>query len=175
VFIFFPQWCKSVVMILIDQQLNLCKHFKNDIETIRHKLICDDTWVSSLSLMVKEVKNIEIPSHQTKGTIKTQNPKDKTITWNKETQWQDNMNLYKNQRWNQVFRKGKHFLLRMRHHVMSTQPCNQILTKVMNGRENCSFICKTINLGHKTYRLVIFKIINLKYEIKSLQLVLFCI
>jgi len=22
--------------------------------------------------------------------------------------WQDNMNLYENQRWNQVFRKGKH-------------------------------------------------------------------
>jgi len=32
------------------------------------------------------VKNIEIPSVQTKGTLKTQNPKDKTITWNKETQ-----------------------------------------------------------------------------------------
>jgi len=29
--------------------------------------------------------------------------------------WQDNMNLYKNQSWNQVLRKGKHFLLRMRH------------------------------------------------------------
>jgi len=27
---------------------------------------------------------------------------------------QDNMNLYENQRWNQVLRKGKHFLLRMR-------------------------------------------------------------
>jgi len=30
-------------------------------------------------------------------------------------EWQDNMNLYENQRWNQVLRKGKHFLLRMRH------------------------------------------------------------
>jgi len=29
--------------------------------------------------------------------------------------WQDNMNLYANQRWNQVLRKDKHFLLRMRH------------------------------------------------------------
>jgi len=27
--------------------------------------------------------------------------------------WQDNMNLYENQRWNQMLRKGKHFLLRM--------------------------------------------------------------
>jgi len=27
-----------------------------------------------------------IPSNQTKGTIKTQNPKDKTTTWNKEAQ-----------------------------------------------------------------------------------------
>jgi len=33
-----------------------------------------------------EVKNIEIPSNQTKGTIKTQDPKDKTLTCNKETQ-----------------------------------------------------------------------------------------
>jgi len=32
-----------------------------------------------------EVKN-KITSNQTKGTIRTQNPKDKTITWNKETQ-----------------------------------------------------------------------------------------
>jgi len=30
-------------------------------------------------------KNIEIPRNHTTGTIKTQNPKDKTITWNKET------------------------------------------------------------------------------------------
>jgi len=27
-----------------------------------------------------KVKNVEIPSNQTKGTIKTQYPKDKTIT-----------------------------------------------------------------------------------------------
>jgi len=33
-----------------------------------------------------KLKNIYIPSNQTKGTIKTQNSKDKTITWNKETQ-----------------------------------------------------------------------------------------
>jgi len=31
-------------------------------------------------------KNIYIPSSQTKGTIKTQKTKDKTITGNKETQ-----------------------------------------------------------------------------------------
>jgi len=31
-------------------------------------------------------KKILIPCNQTKGTIKTQNPKDKTITRNKETQ-----------------------------------------------------------------------------------------
>jgi len=30
-------------------------------------------------------KNIDIPSNQTKGTIKTPNPKYMTITWNKET------------------------------------------------------------------------------------------
>jgi len=29
--------------------------------------------------------------------------------------WQDNTNLYENQRWNQVLRKGKNFILRMRH------------------------------------------------------------
>jgi len=29
--------------------------------------------------------------------------------------WQDNMDLCENQRWNQVLRKGKHFLLRMWH------------------------------------------------------------
>jgi len=29
---------------------------------------------------------VKIPINQTKGTIKTQNPKDKTITRNKETQ-----------------------------------------------------------------------------------------
>jgi len=29
--------------------------------------------------------------------------------------WQDIKNLCENQRWNQVLRKGKHFLLRMRH------------------------------------------------------------
>jgi len=33
-----------------------------------------------------EVKDIEIPSNQTEGTIKTQNSKDKTITLNKEIQ-----------------------------------------------------------------------------------------
>jgi len=33
-----------------------------------------------------KVTNIEIASNQTKRTIKTQNPKDKTITRNKETQ-----------------------------------------------------------------------------------------
>jgi len=33
-----------------------------------------------------EVKNINIPSSQTKRTIKTQKTKDKTITGNKETQ-----------------------------------------------------------------------------------------
>jgi len=27
--------------------------------------------------------------------------------------WQDNMNLYENQRWNRVLQKGKDFLLRM--------------------------------------------------------------
>jgi len=32
------------------------------------------------------VNNIEIPRHQIRGTTKTQHPKDKTITWNKETQ-----------------------------------------------------------------------------------------
>jgi len=31
-------------------------------------------------------QKIQIPSNQAKGTIKTQKPKDKTITWNKETQ-----------------------------------------------------------------------------------------
>jgi len=35
---------------------------------------------------MKEVKHIYIPSSQTKGTIKTQKTKDKTITGNKETQ-----------------------------------------------------------------------------------------
>jgi len=34
----------------------------------------------------KSKKNIYIPSSQTKGTIKTQKTKDKTITWNKEKQ-----------------------------------------------------------------------------------------
>jgi len=33
-----------------------------------------------------KVQNIEIPRNQTKEAIKTQNPKDKTITRNKETQ-----------------------------------------------------------------------------------------
>jgi len=32
-----------------------------------------------------------------------------------QMKWQDNMNLYKNQGWNQVLRKGKYFLLRMWH------------------------------------------------------------
>jgi len=32
------------------------------------------------------VNNIEIPRNQTRGTVETQNRKDKTITWNKETQ-----------------------------------------------------------------------------------------
>jgi len=36
--------------------------------------------------MVTKLKNIYIPSSQTKGTIKTQKTKDKTITGNKETQ-----------------------------------------------------------------------------------------
>jgi len=29
---------------------------------------------------------MQIPNNEIKGTIKTQNPKDKTITWKKETQ-----------------------------------------------------------------------------------------
>jgi len=37
------------------------------------------------------------------------------VTRQLHEKWQDNMNLYENQRWNQVFRKGKHFLFRMRH------------------------------------------------------------
>jgi len=61
------------------------------------------------------VKNIEIPSNQTKGTIKTQNPKDKTITWNKESEMTWQHEPLWNQRWNQVLRKGKHSLLDMRH------------------------------------------------------------
>jgi len=42
-----------------------------------------------------------ILSNQTKGTIKTQNPKDKTITDTNDRRhkWQDNMNFYGNQRW----------------------------------------------------------------------------
>jgi len=31
--------------------------------------------------MPDKVIHIEIPRNQTKGTIKTQNPKEKTITW----------------------------------------------------------------------------------------------
>jgi len=34
----------------------------------------------------KRKKYIKIPRSQTRRTIKTQNPKDKTITWSKETQ-----------------------------------------------------------------------------------------
>jgi len=36
--------------------------------------------------MNMNVKNIEITSIETGGPIKTQNPKNKTITWNKDTQ-----------------------------------------------------------------------------------------
>jgi len=32
-----------------------------------------------------KVKRIDIPCNQTKATIKTQNPKDKIISWNRET------------------------------------------------------------------------------------------
>jgi len=42
-----------------------------------------------ISLKCQNIKGktyIEIPRNQTKGTIKTQNSKDKTITWNVETQ-----------------------------------------------------------------------------------------
>jgi len=48
------------------------------------------TYVDELCLMVSQQEisktNIQIPSSQTKVTIRTQKTKDKTITWNKETQ-----------------------------------------------------------------------------------------
>jgi len=39
-------------------------------------------------VIISKVKTSELPRNQTKGKIKTQNPKDKTITytWKKETQ-----------------------------------------------------------------------------------------
>jgi len=51
------------------------------------------------------------------GQDKIYNPREKTISGNKGThiydRTKDVMNLYKNQRWNQVFRMGEHSLSHM--------------------------------------------------------------
>jgi len=64
--------------------------------------------INSRNMVLTKAKHIEIPSNQTKkqSTLRIQKTRHKR---------QDNMNLFENQRWNQVLRKGKHFLLRMRH------------------------------------------------------------
>jgi len=55
----------------------------------------------------EEVKYIQIPHNKTKGTIQ----KTRQLHKIRRHKWQDNMNLYENQRWNQVLRKGKNFSL----------------------------------------------------------------
>jgi len=63
--------------------------------------------------------------------------------------WQDNMNLYENQRWNQVLRKDKHFLLCMRHPSW----CPQCRIKKWNILMKCNVFMKKKNViqRHEAY------------------------
>jgi len=67
---------------------------------------------TDMHLAAKKVKNIDTKQSNNRNN---QTQKARLSHEIRRHKWQDNMNLYENQRWNQVLREDKHFLLRMRH------------------------------------------------------------
>jgi len=72
-----------------------------------HKILTGNTGLCTLpktwiTIKQKEQSKLKIQKTRQSHEIRRHN-------------WQDNMKLYENQRWNQMFRTGKHFLFCTRH------------------------------------------------------------